>query len=105
MDFDLIPTHERRSNRVKMDYAFSKSDAPPSMQGRFQERYQLRCTVQTVFWATSDELARKKQDAIVMARSHLFRDMIPLVNEIITDTGEEDVRISALKLLDIMRGK
>lgn len=104
MNFEMINTNERRSQRVKEKFNLQKAADPPSYAGTdmFQERYILTNTVCTEFWSNSAQIEIKSRDAKIMARSYIFKDMIPIVKEIITDTDCDYVRKKALDLLDMM---
>ena len=103
MEFNSAPTGERRRQRVKVDFSVTKdNEIMGSALYDPQSRYVLTCTAHTEFWSLPHELERKQRHAEIMAKSYMFRDMIPLVREIIADSDCDEVRETALKLLDKM---
>ena len=106
MTWELENTRERRVQRVKTSVSIMVDDNPPTYQGagNFQERYMLSKTVRTSFWSNADQLPHAHKQAEQMANAYFYKDMIPLVHEILADTDCDDVRITAVTLLDMMKG-
>ena len=108
MKFECSPTGYRRPVNQKADFRFSvkKDPSPPKNIGEemFQEQYLLTCKIGYSFYSNTAQLPHKKKDAVKAIYAQLFKDMIPIVQHILTnyDHGEE-VRESAVHLLGMMR--
>lgn len=104
MEFHVKNTGERRAARVKVSYKSYAMPVPPEHIGgdMFQERHRLEMLVSTDFWSNSAQMPRKKEQAKKLARAHLFKDMIPLVEEIMLDSDNDDVFRLAGDLKNLM---
>lgn len=111
-DYNLNNTGERRAVRQKpadITYQFNKHEPIAGMEyaggDMFQERYSLTVTCGTTFWSNPVQLLEKKKHAIKVTEAYLFKDMIPLVREIIMVADNSDTYILACELLGKMQGK
>jgi len=104
IDFELVGTGERRPQRVDVNLSLSEVEPPPEYNGidMFQERFSLRLTIGTDFWSNRAQLDAKRVMALRVVCAHLFKDMIPLIDEIICDADDEGVRANAMSLKDMM---
>ena len=104
MNFELESSHERRHMPVKFQYTMTKEDEYPLNIGEnyFQERYLLTLKVRTDFWSNKSQLGQKKTQAENLVYAHLFKDMIPLVKEILLEADNETIFKLATSLLNKM---
>ena len=112
MVFETRATYERRPQRVTASYALDKMPDDPKHddpkhigEELFQEKYILECKVATYFWSNTAQLDRKRQDAEKMTKAYLFKDMLPIVSEILLEAESEEVFALAGRLKDMMRGE
>jgi hypothetical protein len=106
-DFNLNGTGKRRMVRQKpaeITYKFDKMEYTGADMFD-QDEYHLTLTCGTIFWSNPAQLLEKKRHAIQATEAYLFKDMIPLVREIIMIADDSDTYKLACELLDKMQGK
>ena len=109
MKFECHDTGQRRPvftqiNRVRTleDRIGDITDIAPAP---FQKRYELALTVKYSFWANPVQLPHMEREAMVATRVHLFKDMLPIVTDLIVQSQNEECREAACKLKDMMLGR
>lgn len=107
MNFETKRLGERRLERVGFETDLTKVEPKNPYGGPdlFQERYVLEMRVRTDFWSNSVQLPRKEHDAKKAAYACIFKDMLPIVHEIILDCDDDEIREMALRLKDMMAGE
>jgi len=102
MIFERHKMYERRvqpTSHITKDY-----NEPPKAIGEelFQEKYTLETKVLVEFWSNTAQLQQKTKQARRAAKAYLFRDMLPLVEEILMHSESEDVHLAASELRSLM---
>lgn len=107
MEFNLENSHERRPMPVKFEHSFSKQNDSHMIRGEeyFQEKYSLTLKVYAEFWSNTVQLPQKRKQAEDLVYAHLFKDMIPLVKELLLEADNETVYNLAISLLKKMKNR
>lgn len=102
--FSLGNTYERRPQRVKLEFDLTSHDRPPKNRGHelLQHQYVLYCNVSTTFWSNEAQLDRKTKDAERNIYAYMFKDILPLVQQIITDADNEETYKTACLIKDML---
>ena len=102
MNFDIVNTYERRPVEVEIDF-YKVQDQPQYLgSDYFQTKYRLQSTAVTEFWSNPAQLEQKRAQAEKAVKSYMYKDMIYLVDMILTETQSEDVARLAMELRDKM---
>ena len=106
MKFKCHDTGQRRRVFTKTNMVTMLENPDPSFApAPFQNRYELALTVKYSFWANSVQLPHMEREAMVATRAHLFKDMLPIVTDLIAQSQDEECREAAFKLKDMMLGR
>ena len=101
---------DKGEGRFRKEYSILQVERQFASQGleiypRLEKRYRLKMEVFTEFWAEPSEFDRKEAQARRMANAFMFKDMIPLVEEILLDSNQEEVSRLAHQLRKMMEGQ
>lgn len=104
MGFELHKTYEQRPQRVKADFTLLEEGEPPKTIGDelFQEEFILQCVVRASFWSNRVQLETKTERAKKMIYAHMFKDVLPLVHELITDAESDETYKLACRIKDML---
>lgn len=105
--FDTEPLYERRYTPIKTSVSLEElTDAPKKIcEDSIQNRYRLRFEVNVDFWSTGAQLRIKEKQAKKTANSYIFKDMLPLVEEILLESTSEEITMLAIRLKKAMIGE
>lgn len=106
MKFEVETGYERRPSPLKVDVSISGSGEPTRNIGEemFQSKRSLTMRIGVEFWSNDVQLMDKAKQAEVVARSYLFKDMLPIVDEITLRSDQPDVIALANSLKVAMLG-
>lgn len=105
MDFGVTKQYDRRPIQQKVAFINHKDD-PPVQTGDeyFQTKYSLVLQLAADFWSNNAQLPAKQKQAEKMVRSYMFKDMLPLVQEIKLETTQDEVLKLCSELEKLMLG-
>lgn len=101
--WDYEKQGDRRRSPLKSKFDLTTHENPPQYLGDdlFQEKYTLKVTVYTEFWSNNAQIDAKLDLAKKMANSYLYKDIIPLVNQIMLESDSEEVYYLAGKIKEL----
>lgn len=108
MKFECTNTNYRRTLPQKIRAVeLIKTDEPIQhiSEELFQEQYILTHTVRYAFWSNTAQLNTKRAFALEAVHASLFKDMLPIVHDILANTDDGEIRQNASLLLSMMKPK
>lgn len=106
MKFTLNRMNERRPLTQEVTISADSSEQPRNINGEmFQRLHVLEIKVAYSFWSNEAQLPQKSALAEKAARSVLFQEMLPIVDQIIAETNEQEVFEMAILLKERMIGE
>jgi len=107
MEFERKNTRERRYAPQKIrDITRIKIDDPISQyigEELFQEKYIITHKLNYEFWSNDAQLEMKTRHALDAVHAHLFKDMLPIVHDILASTHDPEIQEMCHDLLDLMK--
>lgn len=107
MKFEVETGYERRPSPLKFEVSLSEPEGPPETIGEelFQRKRTLSLRVAVNFWSNDAQISQKAEQAERTARAYLFKDMLPIVEQIKLEANSEEVFDLAGRLKAAMLGK
>lgn len=106
MEFERKNTRERRYVPQKIqDVTRIKTDPTIRHIGEelFQEKYIITHKLNYEFWSNDAQLEMKTRYALEATYAHLFKDMLPIVHDILASTHDPEIQEMCHDLLDLMK--
>lgn len=105
MKYVLKNTRERRWTIPKlMSVVEGPMDVPVTRRDElFQQRYELSTTVHVSFFSNPTQLEHKTAQAAKTMNAYLYRDIIPLVDELLLCVDDETALQVVLELKDVLQ--
>lgn len=107
MEFELENTGERRATMPRVEWStLEKSDESPQNIGQelFQDRYVLSARVAASFFSNGAQLEYKERQARKNLITFLYKDALPLVDELLLIADSSEVFELAGRIKKVMVG-
>lgn len=104
MKFELQTLNERRPVSQTL-WDFEESETLEKPIDHFETKYRLSCTIAYDFYCIPQHLEYQKAQASRAVHAYMFKDMIPLVHEILCKSSDKELQKNANTLLAMMHGE
>ena len=107
MKFELKYEEGRRRTIPQKVQKLDRTEEPPRTIGRemFQETYILKTEIFVKFFSNKAQLSRKREQAEKTMRAYLYKECLPLVDELLLEADSSEVHRLASLLKSTMMGE